>query len=136
MRKFENTNVHIGTIKPNSENIVSFNFDGKASDIYKDVHHCGCTAKDTIIKDGIYQITYEERGVKNLTVEYLLARKQENNPYYNFKKDITIFWNDGRPLKITKTDGSVDFNPEKEKTTISFYGRVDITELINNTEYV
>ena len=124
---FETNLVDIGFIEPNSlNNVIDFNYAGNSKDITAIRPLCGCTGQGVIFNDRL-QFLFNEEATRNLSKEDIKNNYPSN--IYDFHKSIEVYFNDDKDLFITNPNGIRVYNPEKDMTTISFTGKVDLLKI-------
>jgi hypothetical protein len=121
MIEFKSTRVDIGNVLPGSVTQVEFEYTGDKSEISDVIPSCGCTANAEIL-DNLITLQFTE---SDSSTRSNLSNIDSQFPsgYWPFVKSATVFLNDGKDLKVLGANGLV-FNPDKEKITIEFVGRV------------
>ncbi len=121
MVNFIQQTVDLGTILPNSKTVVVFPFDGDKQMLVDVIPSCGCTANCKIL-DGYIEAEFTEsddnvrKNVKDLETKF-------PSGLWPIHKTLTVYYDDGKDLKITNENGLV-FNPEKKRETLTFMAKV------------
>jgi hypothetical protein len=127
--KFLNTTIDLGIIDINSSHEVKWKHNGTPKDIYQILAGCSSCTKDLIAINNEVKGVFTEKNAKELAIEQ--AEKLE---YYELRKEVDVYLNDGIPIIINTSRGR-EYNPEKEKITLSFTAKIkgsDIVKYLKN----
>lgn len=117
-------------IEPGSKgNIVHWKFEGDPDKIVHLQPGCGCTA-DCKVDGNQIIATYNESDAVKL-VNNDKVHKQYPDGLYPFSKSVTVFLDDGKPLKVINNNGISVFNQDKEQVILNFAGHVALPSVIN-----
>lgn len=113
-------------IEPGStDNVVTWKFTGDKTDIVEVKAGCGCTAAFSINDDSITAI-FSETSVKKNNGSNLSQGDRQKGKFF-FKKSVTVYLNDGKPLKIKK-GLNTSYNEVKKHIKLTFKGNVDVSD--------
>lgn len=121
MIQFATTNMNIGTIAENSTVHIAYDFMGNPTEIVAVLPGCQCTANCQVQGNTVTaEYTDTDKPFRDQEKD---LKAHFPSGLWPFQKEIEIYLNDGKDLKII-TEGGLVPNPEKEKIVLKFQGQV------------
>ena len=119
MVKFKNFVVSLGKTDIGSVHPLAYKFEGDHTMIEHVQPDCGCTAKPEVTEDSI---NLEFTDSVSDKVREDLKKKYGDLPQ-SYNKGITVYMNDGEPLKVKNTKGLDIYNPNKQSVRLYINGK-------------
>lgn len=121
MIQFASKNMNIGIIAEESKTQVVFDFQGDPNEIVHVQPGCQCTANCRVEgRSVIADYTDTDKPFRDREAN---LKAHFPSGLWPFTKEITVYLNDGKDLKVVNESGLV-FNPEKEHIVLKFQGQV------------
>ena len=122
--EFYDDTYHFNAVKQNSSNDFTIPFLGKEEEVEEVTAGCGCT--NLKFKNRVITGKFQEQTRFSSIADIEHYQKTYPNKYMPFIKSITVFYKDGKPLKVINEFGNEVWNPEKEQYTLYLKGFVKL----------
>ena len=122
--EFYSDHYYFNLVKQNSSNQFEIPHFGKESEVEEVVAGCGCT--NLKYKNGKITGTFTDNTRFANIEEIINYQNSYPNKCMPFIKTVTVYYKDGKPLKVTNEYGNEEWNPEKEHYTLYLSGFIKL----------